>query len=149
MAGSFPGGKQADGSPRPSVTREARGSISSLEKVAWTEAYHMLQMWLFIMDFPWSKGLWDCQRGAHPGDEGQKLGDRGHYIRTLRQVTRTWVGTQLQNSVANVFPRKKGFGGPGEHLFSTHCLVWCMQRTHSLSGSFKNTSLSLAKHLSN
>lgn len=51
MAGSFPGRKQADGSPRPSVTREARGSISSLEKVAWTEAYHMFQMWLFIMGF--------------------------------------------------------------------------------------------------
>ena len=95
MAGSFPGRKQADSSPRPSVTREARGSVS-LEKATWTEAYLMLLVWLFIMDFPCSKGLWDCQRRAHPGDEGQKLGDRGHYIRTLRQVTRTRVGTNYR-----------------------------------------------------
>ena len=66
---------EGNSSLRPSVIREARDSMSSLKKAAWTEAHRMLQVWLFIKDFPWSKGLWDCQRRAHPADEGQKLWD--------------------------------------------------------------------------
>lgn len=54
-------------------------------------------------------------RPLHPHPE---TGHRAPFLTRIR------VGTQLQNSVANVFPRKRGFCGPSEHLFGTQRLAF-------------------------